>query len=219
MAGLAHDAAHFFKFLFILILYSLAMTLFVSPLLHTISPHSNTQLPPEFPLGDSLPEWRHCDTPLCSLCSLSDDFCWLFCAPQRHTPRSSLAAVDLSLKIHPRGFISQRGRLWIDDRRYPSGCARRHIGKSNYEFGMSSTSFEWIEFRLLYSFSDLGRTIIIGMFSFFLGLLRDSAWGLLGLCGSMLGNGGDFMLLRFATHRYPVCRPNVVSSLVHSSHF
>lgn len=145
MAGLAHDAAHFFKFLFILILYSLAMTLFVSPLRNTICPHSNTQLPPEFPPGDSLPEWRHRDTPLCSLCSLSDDFCWLFRAPQRHTPRSSLAAVDLSLKIYPRGFISQRGRLWIDDRRYPSGCARKHIGKSNYEFGMSSTSFQWIE--------------------------------------------------------------------------
>ena len=29
MAGLAHDAAHFFKFLFILVLYTLAMTLFV----------------------------------------------------------------------------------------------------------------------------------------------------------------------------------------------
>jgi len=28
MAGLAHDAAHFFKFLFILVLYTLAMTLF-----------------------------------------------------------------------------------------------------------------------------------------------------------------------------------------------
>ena len=30
MAGLASDAAHFFKFLFILVLYTLAMTLFVS---------------------------------------------------------------------------------------------------------------------------------------------------------------------------------------------
>lgn len=29
MAGLAHDAAHYFKFLFILVLFSLAMTLFV----------------------------------------------------------------------------------------------------------------------------------------------------------------------------------------------
>ena len=29
MAGLAHDPAHFFKFLFILVLYTLAMTLFV----------------------------------------------------------------------------------------------------------------------------------------------------------------------------------------------
>ena len=32
MAGLANDAAHFFKFLFILALYTLAMTLFVSML-------------------------------------------------------------------------------------------------------------------------------------------------------------------------------------------
>lgn len=29
MAGLTHDAAHFFKFLFILVLYTLVMTLFV----------------------------------------------------------------------------------------------------------------------------------------------------------------------------------------------
>ena len=29
MAGLAHDASHFFKFLFILVLYTLVMTLFV----------------------------------------------------------------------------------------------------------------------------------------------------------------------------------------------
>lgn len=33
MAGLAHDTAHFFKFLFILVLYTLAMTLYVSLLL------------------------------------------------------------------------------------------------------------------------------------------------------------------------------------------
>ena len=31
MAGLAHDAAHFFKFLFILVLYTLSMTLYVRP--------------------------------------------------------------------------------------------------------------------------------------------------------------------------------------------
>lgn len=35
MAGLAGDAAHFFKFLFILVLYTLVMTLWVSlPHLH-----------------------------------------------------------------------------------------------------------------------------------------------------------------------------------------
>ena len=36
MAGLAHDAAHFFKFLFILVLYTLAMTLFVSISIFTV---------------------------------------------------------------------------------------------------------------------------------------------------------------------------------------
>lgn len=36
MAGLAHDAAHYFKFLFILVLYTLAMTLFVSAALLNI---------------------------------------------------------------------------------------------------------------------------------------------------------------------------------------
>ena len=41
MAGLANDAAHFFKFLFILVLYTLAMTLFVGALLirHQLSPY------------------------------------------------------------------------------------------------------------------------------------------------------------------------------------
>ena len=77
------------------------------------------------------------------------------------------------------------------------------------------------------------------MFSFFLVLLRDSPWGLLGLCGSKLGNGGDFVILRFATYILFTCnmylhfgpwyiilasRPNVVSvtslcRLVHSLPF
>lgn len=39
MAGLAPDAAHFFKYLFILVLYTLAMTLFVS-----FYPHTNVTM-------------------------------------------------------------------------------------------------------------------------------------------------------------------------------
>lgn len=50
MAGLAHDAAHFFKFLFILVLYTLVMTLFVSLSLLLLSPfpssHPLTPNPP-----------------------------------------------------------------------------------------------------------------------------------------------------------------------------
>jgi hypothetical protein len=37
MAGLAHEAAHFFKFLFILVLYTLVMTLYVCPFLFCTS--------------------------------------------------------------------------------------------------------------------------------------------------------------------------------------
>ena len=37
MAGLVHDAAHFFKFLFILVLYTLAMILFVSAAVRLIA--------------------------------------------------------------------------------------------------------------------------------------------------------------------------------------
>lgn len=39
MAGLAQDAAHFFKFLFILVLYTLAMTLFVSSSARSYNQH------------------------------------------------------------------------------------------------------------------------------------------------------------------------------------
>ena len=49
MAGLAGDAAHFFKFLFIIVLYTLVMTLWVSlPYLHPAivvdSPPSSAEL-------------------------------------------------------------------------------------------------------------------------------------------------------------------------------
>jgi hypothetical protein len=54
MAGLAADAAHFFKFLFILVLYTLAMTLFVSDISCVISRHINPPFP-ELPARHSLP--------------------------------------------------------------------------------------------------------------------------------------------------------------------
>ena len=42
MAGLAHDAAHFFKFLFILVLYTLAMTLWVCLFIYLFLSFLNT---------------------------------------------------------------------------------------------------------------------------------------------------------------------------------
>lgn len=48
MAGLSHSAAHFFKFLLIVVLYSISMTLFVSRMNHLVN---SSQC---FPLKSSL---------------------------------------------------------------------------------------------------------------------------------------------------------------------
>ncbi len=110
MAGLAHDAAHFFKFLFILVLFSLAMTLFVRT------------LPPLSDLGSSL-------TPALELPSrlsihkrgrryplertggtLSNDIRRLFRAPGRHPTRTAVAPVALSIEVLPGGALRERSR-------------------------------------------------------------------------------------------------------------
>ncbi|OBZ75973.1 putative ATP-dependent permease [Grifola frondosa] len=76
MAGLAHDAAHFFKFLFILVLYTLAMTLFNPPRV-------------------SLPQRRHRDPAQCAARAVPNDIRGVLRAPQRHPAGAALAAVAL----------------------------------------------------------------------------------------------------------------------------
>lgn len=102
MAGLAQDAAHFFKFLFILVLYTLAMTLFVS----AVPPHGCTiaarltlcglELPPRMPV----PQRRHCDPPVRVDCAIPDDVCRLLRALGRHPAGAAMAAVDLPAQVH-----------------------------------------------------------------------------------------------------------------------
>ena len=58
MAGLAPDAAHYFKFLFILVLYTFAMTLFVS-LSFSVLPIAS-KVHTEFSACLHIPEWWYC---------------------------------------------------------------------------------------------------------------------------------------------------------------
>ena len=52
MAGLAADAAHFFKFLFVIVLYTLVMTLWVNiPHLHGVIVADCPPLPAELLVG------------------------------------------------------------------------------------------------------------------------------------------------------------------------
>lgn len=95
MAGLAPEAAHFFKFLFVLVLYSLAMTLFVcSPSYQLHKTDSNFYA--EFFTWNILKQWRHCDTLLGVVGTIPNDICRIFCASKLNTPGPSLATVVVS---------------------------------------------------------------------------------------------------------------------------
>jgi hypothetical protein len=58
MAGLAPDAAHFFKFLFVLVLYTFAMTLFVGSSFSVLP--IDSQMFAEFPACLHIPQWWYC---------------------------------------------------------------------------------------------------------------------------------------------------------------
>src|SRR5882757_1771134 len=96
MAGLAHDAAHFFKFLLIIVLYTLIMTLFVR-FCYLILPRLiiYRSYRAEFPLGNAISERRDCDSPFRSFCTLPDDLCWFLCPPRFDTACLALAAMAL----------------------------------------------------------------------------------------------------------------------------
>ena len=102
MAGLAHDAAHFFKFLFVLVLYSIAMTLFVYP--HTFFHRRLTdimllELPPCMPI----PQWRSRHFAECTYSTLPADLCWVLCTPWCHTTGAPMATMARTAQIYTRG--------------------------------------------------------------------------------------------------------------------
>ena len=137
MAGLAHDAAHFFKFLFILVLYTLAMTLFVRLSQYPLPSHSrltyarHTELPPRL----RLPQRRHRHSGLRTDRAVPDDVRRVLCSPERHPTRAPLAAMALPAQVHPRGALRQRGRLRADDRGLARGRARQRLRCADHADG------------------------------------------------------------------------------------
>lgn len=137
MAGLAHDAAHFFKFLFILVLYSLAMTLFVSsdPLCRHAARSLISAPHKELPARLLLPKWGRRDPAQRAVGTLSNDVRGLLRAPRQHPAGAALAAVDLSAEVLPRGAGGERGRLRADDPGHAAGRAGRRLGEPDHAAG------------------------------------------------------------------------------------
>ena len=108
MAGLAADPAHFFKFLFILALYTLAMTLFVrtSPLFPSFYTFAKVNLK-ELPSRNRYQQRRYRHPSLRSFRALPDDICRLLRSPQLHPTCSALVAMALSSQIYPRGAVGE----------------------------------------------------------------------------------------------------------------
>ncbi len=99
MAGLAPHAANFFKFLFVLVLYSMAMTLFVS----ILTQDTGTSLdlhPLELFAWHPVPERRHCYPTLSVDGTVSDDICRFLRPFERHTPRPSMVAMAVSPEVY-----------------------------------------------------------------------------------------------------------------------
>ena len=109
MAGLSADAAHFFKFLFVLVLYTLAMTLFVRVFVVDTCLAFLTDQFAELPSCDALPQWRHRHSHLGSDGVIPDDLRWLLCPPEFHSAGATMVAMVVS----PKGEILPRAQGFV----------------------------------------------------------------------------------------------------------
>ena len=143
MAGLAPHAANYFKFLLILVLYTISMALFV-----------RLSLPP-LPflflrltlLGQEFPPWlghigrRPRDPSQRDNGTVPNDVCGLL-RPSRLDPAgAAVAAVDVSAQVCARGVIGERGQLGASDPRRIAGRARGRFRVSHYASRAWASSF------------------------------------------------------------------------------
>lgn len=74
--------------------------------------------------------------------------------------------MDLSLEVHPRSFVGERGRIWSYDTGYVAGCPSKRFGESHNEPGepYGGTNFIGRSHDNSISFSGLGRITITETF-------------------------------------------------------
>lgn len=144
MAGLAHDAAHFFKFLFILVLYTLVMTLWVR-ILFVATRAGLTSRITELPARNRLPQRRYRNPRLGSDGVVPNDLCWILCSLDIHSTSATMAAMVVSSEgtvrlmqrvhithisiylVHPRSALRKRGGLRAHDRRSTTRRPDRYL--------------------------------------------------------------------------------------------
>jgi hypothetical protein len=135
MAGLAPDAALYFKFLFILVLYTLSMTLFVRSISCLVLMYSSLLRPLELPPRDSVQQWRHRDPSFSAHRSIPDDLCGFFRPSHFYTPCAPMAAVVLSAQVCAGSALRERGTIRVDDRGQTAGRSGKRVRHLDHAIG------------------------------------------------------------------------------------
>lgn len=135
MAGLAPEAVHFFKFILILVLYSLCITLFVRllSLLSVLQGLADLLRSSEFFLRDTVPKRRHRYPPVGFVCFIPDDLRRLLRPSRRYTTCPPMASMALPAEVCVGGAFGQRGWLWLDDRGHLTRRSNQYISELDYE--------------------------------------------------------------------------------------
>ena len=134
MAGLAPHAANYFKFLLILVLYTISMALFVRASLSP-SPFFFVWLTL---LGQEFPPWlshigrRPRDPSQRDNGLVPNDVCGLLRPPRLDPAGAAVAAVDVSAQVCARGVVGERGQLGAPDPGRLAGRTRGRFRVSHY---------------------------------------------------------------------------------------
>ena len=148
MAGLAPHAANYFKFLLILVLYTISMALFVR-----LSLSLSVSLLEAHILGQEFPPWlshigrRPRDSSQRDNGTVPNDVCGLLRPPRLDSAGAAVAAVDVSAQVCARGVIGERGQLGAPDPGRIAGRARGRFRISHY----ASRAWAFSYFCLCYS--------------------------------------------------------------------
>ena len=146
MAGLAPHAVNFFKFLLILALYTIVMTLFVRIFLFYRSSRLFTSASAEFPPRSIYTQWRSRAPAGRAERAVPDDVRGVLHPPQFDPAGAAVVAVVVPAQVCARGALGERGQLGAPDTGYPTRRARGRLRFAHHEH-RASLSFFFFFFR------------------------------------------------------------------------